>query len=307
MAGFYYVRPDGGIEGDFPESIDHSGEDEASPEKKIRSFQCRARGLFRKKGISPLVGDRVIFELTDTEDVEGNIVEILERKNSLLRPQVANVDQALVIFAFHTPEPALDLLDRFLVGMRKSGIDVVLVFNKDDLKDPGEPERYRKIYARAGVGILFTSVALSTGIEEVREILKGKLTTVAGPSGAGKSSLINAISGRKTMETGELSRKIGRGKQTTRHVELIEIEEDSYIIDTPGFSSLELPDVDVKELDLLFPEIGKYKNECYFAGCSHINEPDCMVKEKLREGEIPEERYSSYSLFYQEIMRRRRY
>lgn len=295
MSGFYYVKPDSGEKPDTP------------PKSSDGTYQCRARGLFRKKKISPLVGDRVLFEVTDTDDVEGNVVEIQDRKNALTRPQVANVDQALVIFAVHTPEPALDLLDRFLIEMRRQGIEVILVFNKDDLGGPEELDRFKRIYKGADVGILFTSVVNDTGIDSLKELLKGKITTVAGPSGAGKSSIINALSGKEVMMTGEVSRKIGRGKQTTRHVELVEVQEDSYIIDTPGFSSLELSGIESSDLDLYFPEIGKYKNICYYSGCSHISEPDCKVKQMLSEGEIPEERYESYRLFYEEISKRRRY
>ncbi len=295
MSGFYYVKPDREEKTDTPPS-DPDG-----------AYQCRAKGIFRKKKISPLVGDRVLFELTATDDVEGNVVEILPRRNQLNRPQVSNVDQALVIFAVHTPEPALDLLDRFLIQMKTRDIPVILDFNKDDLSQGDETERFREIYGNAGVKLLFSSTVDNTGIDEVKALLKGKLTTVAGPSGAGKSSLINAVSGRKLMETGNLSRKIGRGKQTTRHTELIRIEEDSYIIDTPGFSSLELPDLKGQPLDLFFPEIGKFKDMCFFTGCSHINEPDCNVKKKLSEGFIPGERYESYVLFYNELSKKRRY
>ncbi|MCR4590017.1 MAG: ribosome small subunit-dependent GTPase A [Lachnospiraceae bacterium] len=295
MSGFYYVRPDR-EERELITSGDTG-----------RTYQCRAKGIFRKKKISPLVGDRVMFELTETDDVEGNVTEILPRKNELIRPQVANVDQALVIFAVHTPEPALDLLDRFLLQMRIRNIPVILDFNKDDLGTEDETDRFREIYRDAGIELLFTSTVDNTGIDEVKDLLRGKLTTVAGPSGAGKSSLINRISGREVMETGSISRKIGRGKQTTRHTELIEIEDDSFIIDTPGFSSLELPDLKGKALDSLFPEIDRFRDMCFFSGCSHISEPDCNVKKKLSEGAIPRERYESYVLFYNESLKIRRY
>ncbi len=295
MSGFYYVRPDSESIKDF-----HS-------ECSSGVFQCRAKGIFRKKKITPLVGDRVLFTLTLTDDVEGNVTEILPRRNSLKRPQVANVDQALVIFAVHTPEPALDLLDRFLVQMNSYDIPVILCFNKDDLGSGDETERFREIYRDAGVKLLFTSTVDNTGIDEVKELLRNKLTTVAGPSGAGKSSLINALSGREIMVTGDVSRKIGRGKQTTRHTELIEVEENSFIIDTPGFSSLELPELKGRTLDSLFPEIERYKNECYYVGCAHISEPKCNVKKKLTEGSIPKERYESYVLFFDELTRRRRF
>ncbi len=295
MSGFYYVKPD------RDEKISNS------PSEGSGVFQCRAKGVFRRNNITPLVGDRVLFDLTETDDVEGNVTEILERKNFLIRPRVANVDQALVIFALHTPEPATELLDRFLIGMRSKRIPVILVFNKDDLGNEEDIEGFRDIYRNAGVKLLFTSALEYSGIDEVRELLRNKLTTVAGPSGAGKSSLINALSGKELMNTGDLSRKTGRGKQTTRHTELIEIEEGSFIIDTPGFSSLEFDGLEAASLDGLFPEIERYKNECYYIGCSHINEPDCGVKRKLSEGYIPRERYESYVLFYNELSQKRRY
>ena len=292
VSGFYYVKAD-------------LGSDLSSLPGDGHAYRCRAKGTFRRSKLTPLVGDRVMIELTSTDDVEGNVTEIKERKNSFIRPQVANVDQALLIFAMHTPEPAFSLIDRFLVLMRKKGIDVILAFNKDDLSRESEAENIRRVYRDAGVKLIFTSALEENGIDELKEILTGKFTTVAGPSGVGKSSLINALSGAKRMETGEVSRKIGRGKQTTRHVELLEIQDGSYIIDTPGFSSLDLPPMEVLELQDCFPEIAEYKNNCYFIGCSHISEPDCNVKDKLESGLIPRERYDSYVLFYNEIINRR--
>lgn len=281
LSGFYYVAPEGSDE----------------------VFQCRAKGIFRKKNLTPLVGDRVNFSLTGSDEVEGNVTEILPRKNELIRPRAANIDQALVIFSVHTPEPELSLLDRFLIGMEKQGIKVILIFNKEDLKEEEEESLYRRIYAEAGVELKFTSALFGTGVEDLRKLLQSKLTAVAGPSGAGKSSLINALSGSEKAATGELSKKIGRGKQTTRHTELIGIGQDSYIIDTPGFSSLDLPKMDPEELSDCFPEIRKYKGQCFYKDCSHLNEPGCAVREKLDEGLIPQERYESYSLFYKELNR----
>ncbi len=289
MSGFYYVKPDGDTE--IPEGVFNNP----------AGFQCRAKGIFRKKKITPLVGDRVRFELTETEDVEGNIMEILPRKNALIRPRVANLDQALVIFALHMPEPALPLLDRFLIEMQRNDIGVILVFNKEDLSIEEEALRYRDIYRDAGVRIHFTSTVDGTGIEELKGMLKNTLTAVAGPSGAGKSSIINSVSGKELLVTGELSKKINRGKQTTRHTELIEIGKDSYIIDTPGFSSLELSGIRREELSGFFPEIRKYGNECYYKDCSHINEPDCNVISRVNTGEIPRERYESYVSLYKEL------
>ncbi len=290
MSGFYYVRPE--------------GDPVLLPEGIKDLYRCRAKGIFRKKKVTPLVGDRVRFGITETEEVEGNIFEILKRKNSLIRPRVANLDQTVVIFAFHTPEPALNLLDRFLVEMQRAGIEVILAFNKDDLRSGDEAERYRDIYKDAGVRLIFTSAVKGTGIEELREILKCKVSAVAGPSGAGKSSVINALSGEDMLLTGELSKKIMRGKQTTRHTELVEIGRDSYIIDTPGFSSLELSSVNERELPSYFPEIRRFSESCYYKDCSHINEPGCEVRKSLSEGLIPKERYDSYVSIYEELKRR---
>ncbi len=289
MSGFYYVKPE------------EDQESESLLKERKDAFQCRARGVFKKKKITPLVGDRVRFSLTETDDVEGNITEILPRKNSLLRPRVANLDQALVIFAFHTPEPALLLLDRFLFEMQRANIDVILVFNKDDLKNKDEAEKYRDIYKDSEVKLMFTSALNGTGIEELKGLLDHKLSAVAGPSGAGKSSVINAVSGVQKLVTGELSKKIQRGKQTTRHTELIEIGRDSYIIDTPGFSSLDLPSLDEREVSDYFPEIRKYSRNCYYKDCCHINEPDCNVRLSLEQGLIPKERYDSYVSIYSEL------
>ena len=287
MSGFYYVRPE---EDQIP-----------LPEDDKDLYRCRAKGIFRKKKVTPLVGDRVKFSITETEEVEGNISEILKRRNSLIRPRVANLDQALVIFAFHTPEPALGLLDRFLVEMQREGIDVVLVFNKDDLRNGDEAERYRDIYKDAGVKLIFTSAVKGTGIEELREILSHRVSAVAGPSGAGKSSVINALIGEDSLTTGELSKKIMRGKQTTRHTELVEIGRDSYIIDTPGFSSLDLTSLSERELPSFFPEIRGFGDSCYYKDCSHINEPGCEVRKSMELGLIPRERYDSYVSIYEEL------
>ncbi len=295
LAGFYYVIPDNN------ETLP------VAPLSGGATYQCRARGVFRKKGMKPLVGDRVEFELTETEDVEGNVTEVLTRSNALVRPSVANVDQALVIFAVKHPDPIPDLLDRFLLLMRVTSLPVILNFNKEDLVGEEEMEKLRENYRDAGVTIHFTSCTDGSGIEELKKMLEGKTTTVAGPSGAGKSSIVNALSGEQAMETGEISKKIRRGKQTTRHVELLRIAPDSYIIDTPGFSSLSLPDIPAEELERYFPEFDPYRGNCYFNSCVHVHEPDCAVRTALEEGMIPEERYRSYASFFEELKQKKKY
>ena len=265
------------------------------------TFQCRARGLFRKHSLKPLAGDRCRIELTNTEDVEGNVAEILPRKNSLIRPPVANIDQALVIFAMHSPEPAWGLLDRYLIMMERAGIPSIICINKDDLAEGLEALDIKRIYEPAGYRIVFTSAREHTGIDELKDVLYGKVTSVAGPSGTGKSSIINAILGSELMETGDISRKLKRGKQTTRHTELIYLWEDTFIFDSPGFSAMELPDMDKSELDVCFPEMRPYKGHCYYADCSHTHEPGCSVREALEDNNIAAERYASYTELFAEL------
>ena len=283
VGGFYYVYTDEG------------------------TYQCRAKGLFRKKSLKPLAGDECIIELTHTDDVEGNVTEIFPRKNALVRPPVANIDQALVIFAMHSPDPVWGLLDRFLIMMEREGIPSVICINKDDLAYSGDINDVLNIYGRSGYRIIFTSAKELTGMDELRETLDGKVTSVAGPSGAGKSSIINAITGKPLMETGEVSLRLGRGRQTTRHTELIYLWDDTFIFDSPGFSAMELPDMEENELAGFFPEMSGYIGKCYYSDCTHIHEPDCKIREAVSSGAIPEQRYDSYVDIYNELHERRKY
>ncbi len=268
-------------------------------------YRCRARGIFRKDGVKPLVGDLASFEVTHEQDAEGNVVHIHQRSSRLYRPAVANVDQALVVFALKSPDPVYNLLDRFLVLMEQQGLSTVLAFNKCDLVDADTMAQAGRIYENSGASVVFTSIADGRGLDEVEGLLKGHITVLAGPSGAGKSSMINALSGREHMETGEVSPKIGRGRQTTRHVELIDTLGGSCIIDTPGFSSLELEDIEPRELGHYFPEIDSRAPECFFKGCAHLKEPGCAVLRSLEEGDIAPERYSSYCMIYDYLSDRR--
>lgn len=284
IAGFYYV---------------YTGE--------AGLYACKAKGIFRKEKIKPLVGDDVEIEVTHEEDREGNITRILPRKNTLIRPAVANIDQALVIFAITKPKPNLPLLDRFLVTMEQRKIPALICFNKEDMADEEACCSLRKIYEAAGYELIFTSAAEERGVEELKAHLKGKTSTVAGPSGVGKSSLINLLAPYAQMETGEISEKIDRGKHTTRHSELLMIDEDSFIMDTPGFTSLYLEDMEKEELGRYFPEFAAYEPFCKFGGCSHINEPKCGVKEALSLGKISQQRYDDYKLMYEELKEQRKY
>lgn len=270
-------------------------------------YECKAKGIFRKEGKKPLVGDNVEVDLLSEEDKEGNIRAILPRKNELIRPAVANVDQALVVFAMQKPKPHFNLLDRFLVMMERKDIPVILCFNKRDIATEEDMDSLRKIYQPSGYQVIFISARMEECIDEIRKTLKGKTTTVAGPSGVGKSSLINCLQKNIRMETGDISKKIDRGKHTTRHSELIAVDEDTYIMDTPGFSSLYVNDFRKEELKYYFPEFAAYEGKCKFNGCDHVHEPGCMVKAALTEEKIHMVRYQSYLELYHELKDKRRF
>ena len=284
IAGFYYVHTE-----------------------EAGIFECKAKGIFRKEKIKPLVGDNVEMEVLDPEKKTGNITEILTRKNALVRPAVANIDQALVIFAADKPSPNFNLLDRFLIMMEHQQVETVICFNKQDLVESKELDKLKSIYEECGYQITFASAMEQKGLEEIRNILVGKTTTVAGPSGVGKSSLINLLAPGAEMETGVLSEKIDRGKHTTRHSQLLHIEGHTYIVDTPGFSSLYLMGFEKEELKHYFREFAAYEPYCRFQGCSHIHEPDCGVKTALAEGKISSIRYDDYRMLYKEFKSVKKY
>ena len=284
IAGFYYVH------------VVESG-----------LYECKAKGVFRKEKIKPLVGDLVEIDILDEEEKKGNIVDVLERKNELIRPAVANVDQALVVFAVTKPKPHFNLLDRFLIMMESKGIPVILCFNKKDIATEPEIEKLKEIYESCGYQMIFTSAVGNENIEEVKQLLRGKTTVIAGPSGVGKSSLINIFQPNVQMETGTISEKIERGKHTTRHSELIWIENGTYIMDTPGFSSLYTNEFEKEELKYYFTEFAPFEGQCRFQGCDHVHEPGCAVKAAIEEGKIHTVRYENYLEMYKELKDRRRY
>lgn len=270
-------------------------------------YECKAKGIFRKEKQKPLVGDNVEIEVLDEETMTGNITALLPRKNELIRPAVANIDQALVVFAVTRPSPHFNLLDRFLVMMERQDIPVVLCFNKEDIAEDEQVEKLRSVYEGCGYPCVFTSALEERNIEKIKELLKGKTTVIAGPSGVGKSSLINILNPDAKMETGDISSKIERGKHTTRHSELFTIAQDSYIMDTPGFSSLYVNDFEKEELKYYFPEFDPYEGTCRFLGCDHVHEPDCAVKAAVEAGEIHEIRYKDYLEMYEVLKSKRRY
>lgn len=279
ISGFYYIR---------------SGS---------RIWTCRAKGVFRNIGIKPLVGDDVAFDTVFPDRLEGNLTGVLKRKNVLIRPQCANVDQALIVFAVREPDPSFNLLDRFLIHMGMQNIPTVIFFNKTDLDTEGNGAVYREIYEKAGYRVITGSTANDDTVSEVMTVLNGKTTVLAGPSGVGKSSLTNRLYEGAGMEVGELSEKIKRGKQTTRHTELFAMDDSSFLLDTPGFTSLYVEGVSSAELRDYFEEFQEPGRECRFNGCSHVNEPVgmCRVRQYVEEGRISRLRYDDYCQIYKEV------
>ena len=272
-------------------------------------YQCRAKGLFRLEGKKPLVGDDVEIELTKTQDVEGSVVRILPRRSELARPAAANVDQALILFSVRFPKPNLGLLDRFLISVELRGIPCRIGISKVDAARPGELEMLKSVYEKCGHPLHFISVKSGEGMEELKEFLRGRTTVLAGPSGVGKSSLTNAVAGAARMEIGEISKKLARGKNTTRHSELVPAGENTFLCDTPGFSALDAAGLPSGELWTYYEEFAPFQEKCRFNGCVHIDEPDCAVKEALANQAFSPVRYENYRQIYMELKdaERRRY
>lgn len=284
IAGFYYVH----VENAFV-------------------YECKAKGIFRNQKIKPLVGDNVELEILDEEKKLASIVDILPRKSELIRPSVANADQALVVFAAKDPEPNFSLLDRFLILMAKQKLPVIICFNKKDLISEEERQKIENGYRNSGYEIRFLSAKEKDGLEEIAGLMEHKTTVLAGPSGVGKSTLVNLLQPGVRMETGEVSEKIRRGKHTTRHSEFIWMKEDTYILDTPGFSSLELEEIEAEELKHYFPEFHPHEGKCRFRGCVHENEPDCAVKLAGKAGLVSKQRYLSYLQLYKNLKEKEKY
>ncbi|MEX2416549.1 MAG: ribosome small subunit-dependent GTPase A [Paenibacillaceae bacterium] len=292
LSGYYYVLPD------------HAKSNEAP-------IQCRGRGILRKNEITPLVGDRVVYTMTDGG--EGTVDEILPRTTELIRPQVANADTALLVFAVAEPDLSTHLLDKFLVHTEKADLQTTICISKSDLLHPTEAqslveiiENIRRIYEAIGYTVLTCSAKTGEGKEEILKHLAGKITVFSGQSGVGKSSLINAIIPNMSLETNEISNRLGRGKHTTRHVELIPLENGGWVFDTPGFSQLDFAGIETEGLGQYFVEFNQLDDLCKFRGCLHRNEPDCRVIEAVHDGRIAQSRYDHYLIFLQEISERKR-
>lgn len=283
IGGFYYVS-------------DGSGE----------PVECKAKGSFRNQELKPLVGDRVEFSL-DPRTGKGFIEQLMPRRNELIRPAVANMDQALILVSAKTPQFHPGLLDNFLLWMGCQGVDTLIGIGKIDL-DPEEHFReIEEVYRGAGFPVLPYSARTGEGLEELRRHLTGKTTVLAGASGVGKSTLLNALIPGAAMETGELSRKLARGKHTTRHSEIFVLDQSSYLLDTPGFTSLETPELTEQEVGQYYPEFLKEGESCRFPDCLHLKEPDCLVRARVKAGQIARSRYESYERNLEEIRSRRKY
>ncbi|GAS82902.1 MAG: ribosome small subunit-dependent GTPase A [Paenibacillus sp.] len=293
LSGYYYVMP---------------VEDNGVPSVEGSAVQCRARGIFRKRGTSPLVGDRVSYMLT--ENGEGTVDEIRKRETELIRPPVANVSLAVLLFSVKEPDMNLNLLDKFLVHIEQAGLDALIVLTKQDLADPAKDTvaEVKALYEQVGYEVISTSSRTGEGSELLRDRLAGKISVFSGQSGVGKSSMLNALMPGLTLETSAISMRLGRGKHTTRHVELIPLDNGGFVADTPGFSQLDFLEIGVEELSTCFREFAQFADQCKFRGCTHTHEPGCRVLAAKEEGLISESRYQHYVLFLTEMKdKKRRY
>lgn len=280
IAGFYYVKTDDSL------------------------FECKARGKFKNQKLTPLVGDRVLI-LPENEE-KGTIEEIEERKTELIRPAVANVDHSVIVFAVQNPDPNRILLDKMTVLSIAAGVTPIICFNKIDGDQKGVGKALKKVYESAGFRVILTSWKTGEGIDALKEAIQDKVTVFAGPSGVGKSSLLNKLQKGLSLKTGDLSEKIKRGKHTTRHTELMPLDHGGWVVDTPGFTSLDLDFIALNDLKDFFPEFEAHEEDCRFDDCVHINEPGCGVIAAVDSFEISGQRYESYRYLYQEIKNMRR-
>lgn len=279
VGGFYYVETEDGL------------------------YQCRARGLFKKQGITPMVGDLVTVDLTEDEEVEGYVTAIHPRRNAFIRPPIANVDLLLVVAAVRHPAPNYRLIDRFLVMAEMAGTETIVCFNKADLAKKDELAQIEQIYGSC-YEVQFPSALTGEGIDVLKKRIAGANVALAGPSGVGKSTILNHLYAQAEAQTGEVSKKTRRGRHTTRHVEIFPMDLGGRIFDTPGFTSFDILEASEEDLAGYYPEMRQYLGQCRFDNCRHIKEPDCRVREAVEEGLISRERYESYVSQIEEIRTR---
>lgn len=282
IGGFYYVQTENGV------------------------IEAKGRGIFKKDGITLSVGDEVDITILEDDNTKGVIEKIYTRKNCFIRPPIANVDVFIVVFAATSPAPNFPVIDKFLVNAEKHGIEPIICINKKDLVTEEELSKLKSIYEDA-----YEVVAISTltgdGIDKLETLIKGKKAALAGPSGVGKSSILNKLHPSANMETGEVSKKTARGKHTTRHVEIFSVEHGGMIYDTPGFTSFEMPDIELNELREYYPEFERYHGQCKYDNCYHLKEPECAVRNAVKNGEIHILRYKAYLANMEEIKNKNKY
>ena len=288
IAGFYYVKTD------------------------ERIYECKARGKFRNQDLTPLIGDNVEISIDPQEIMRGeyrtaSIEKVLPRKNQMIRPPVANVDQGIIVFAATFPNPNLELLDKLLILLEEQDIDACIYINKIDIDQEDAFLELKRIYENIGYKVIATSAKENLGIGRLKEQLKDKTSFFAGNSGVGKSTLLNAIQPSLKLQTGGLSEKIGRGKHTTRHVELMSLQTGGYVLDTPGFSSVSIDHIAADDLKNYYAEFKEYEGTCRFIGCSHIHEPGCSVKESVKSSKIDTNRYQRYIAMHEQLKNIRRW
>ena len=280
IAGFYYVKTEAEV------------------------YQCKARGIFKKDGIIPHVGDEAIIEKTDQG--EAVINEILPRKNVFIRPPIANIDCFVIVVAAANPDPNPEIIDRFLVMAEKNHTEIIICINKIDLIDEEKRKKMEEIYQRI-YPVVCVSCITGEGVDTLITFLKDKKSALAGPSGAGKSTLLNKLQSKYKVETGTISEKTKRGRHTTRHAEIFETDFGGMIFDTPGFTSFDILDAEEDELQFLYPEIASRVGGCKYDNCRHMKEPDCRIREAAEQGSIASSRYQSYISQMKEIQEKKKY
>ncbi len=281
IGGFYYVKTHDGI------------------------YECKARGIFRKDEITPLPGDQVFISVIDEDKKIGSVDKIMPRQSELIRPAVANVNQMAAVIAVKSPTPDFALLDKLLITAKIKNINPIILINKIDMDECREHEKIVNSYSKTGYNVILLSSKIDLGFESLAEAMRDKITVFAGQSGVGKSTILNKIFDLSIMKTGEISNKIERGRHTTRHAELVGLKAGGFVVDTPGFSSYELTDMECEELEIYYPEFKEFLNACKFVRCSHISEPSCAVKEAVERGDIDMKRYERYIQIYNTLKKQR--